>query len=108
MKYCIIRRVSFRMPGTDRSVWANVVSENNHLALLFVPSTQVDGSHLIVLAQEDARGVFESVGSPPFEIGSSEVKLIGNTFRAFGKELRKGAFRNALNDLLSGGPEVDI
>ena len=83
MKYCIIRKVSLRLPGTDRTVWANVVSENDQMALLFVPKTEADGSNLIVLAQEQAGGVFESVGPLPFEIGSPEVELIGDTFRAF-------------------------
>lgn len=78
------------------------------MALLFVPTTEAHGSHLIVIAQEQAGGVFESLGSA-YRLDSLDVKLIGDTFRALGRDLRKKAFREALLDnLMNGGLDGDI
>jgi hypothetical protein len=78
------------------------------MALLFVPTTEVHGPNLIVVAQEQAGGVFESVGSP-FEIVSPKVEPVGNALRAFGKNLRKRAFKEALfGDFMNGSPEDDV
>jgi hypothetical protein len=87
-KYCVIRKVPYCIPSTKRIVWANVVSESNGLALLLVPKSHIDECHSIVVAKENlTERIFESVGSPPFEIGSTEVKTIGGTMRFLGEKL---------------------
>jgi hypothetical protein len=97
-KYCVIRKVPYRLPGTSRIVWANVLSESNGLSLLLVPKSQTDGAHSIVVAQENLpERVFESVGSPTFEIGSMQVKTIGDKLKILGMELVTEEFRRALN-----------
>jgi hypothetical protein len=87
-KYCVIRKVPYRILGTKRIVWANVVSEGNGLVLLLVPKTYADGAHSIVMAEENLTDrIFEAVGSTSFEIGSMEVKTIGDTLRILGVKL---------------------
>jgi hypothetical protein len=89
VKYCVIRKVPYRIPGKkSRIVWANVIAENNELALLLVPKTHVEGSHSIALAQQNGlEGVFEAISPSTFEIGSTEVKRIGNTLKALRSKL---------------------
>ena len=105
MKYCIIRKVPYRIPGKkSRIVWANVIAENNELALLLVPKTHVEGSHSIALAQQTSlEGVFESVSPSTFEVGTSEVRNLGQTLKLLGSQLIRDemvrAFEKEFGDL---------
>ncbi len=84
-KYCVIRKVPYRIPGTKRIAWANVVSESNGLTLLLVPKLHKDGEHSIVVAQENLTDrVFDCVAAPTFEIGSFEVKCVGDILKILG------------------------
>ena len=86
-KYCVIRKVPYRIPGTDRIVWANVLAESNGLALLLIPKSQTEGDHSMVFAEENAPDrTFESVNSPTFEIGSTAVKEIGDILKVLGSK----------------------
>ena len=89
MKYCIIRKVPYRIPGKkSRIVWANVIAENSELVLLLVPKTHVEGSHSIALAQQNGlEGVFEAISPSTFEIGTVEVRNIGQTLKLLGSKL---------------------
>lgn len=87
-KYCVIRKVPYRIPGTERIVWANVLSQNHGVALLLIPKSQTDGAHLIVFAEENAiERVFESCGSQILELGSTEIKSVGESLKALGSKL---------------------
>jgi hypothetical protein len=87
-KYSVIRKVPYRIPGTKRLVWANVVSENQGLSLLLVPKSQTDGAHSLVLAEENVfERVFECVGPHTFELETGDIIRIGKTLRALGESL---------------------
>src|ERR1035437_7285801 len=87
-KYCVIRKVPYRIPGTKRLVWANVISEGTGLVLLLVPKSHADEAHSIVMAEENLTDrILEAVGSTSFDIGSMEVKTIGDTLRILGAKL---------------------
>ena len=97
LKYCVIRKVPYRIPGTKRVVWANVVSEGNGLALLLVPKFHADGAHSIVMAEENLTDrIFEPVGFSTFDIGSLEVTTIGETLRILGVKLLNEEFMRTL------------
>ena len=103
-KYCVIRKVPYRIPGTDRIVWANVLSQNNGVALLLIPKSQTDEAHLIVFAEENAmERVFESCGSSMLELGSTEIKSVGESLKALGSKLLSDeitrAFEKEFDDL---------
>jgi hypothetical protein len=102
--YCVIRKVPYRIPGTDRIVWANVLSESNGLALLLVPRSQTDGAHSLVFAEENAiERVFESSKSPTFDVGSAAVKEIGVILKVLGSKFIRDemvrAFEKDFGDL---------
>ncbi len=101
--YCVIRKAPYRVPGTKRVVWANVVSESNGLALLLVPKSHTDEDHSIVVAQENLTDrTFDSVGSPAFEIGSTEVKSIGEILKVLGSQLLIEEMRRTFEEELGG------
>jgi hypothetical protein len=96
-KYCVIRKVPYRIAGTKRIVWANAISEGNGLALLLVPKSHADGAHSIVIAEENLTDrIFESVGSPSFDIESMDVKTIGDTLRILGAKLLNEEFMRTI------------
>ena len=103
-KYYVIRKVAYRIPGTDRIVWANVLSQNNGVALLLIPKSQTDGAHSMVFAEENAmERIFESGGSPILELGFTEIKNVGDCLKALGSNLMSEdlirAFERDIGDL---------
>jgi hypothetical protein len=103
IKYCVIRKVPYRVPATNRIVWANVLSESYGLALILVPKSHTEGAHSIVVAQENlSERIFEAVGSSSFEIGSMEVKTVGDTLRILGWNFLVDELRQTLEEELGG------
>jgi hypothetical protein len=96
LKYCIIRRVAYRLPKTTRIVWANVLCERQGLALLHVPKPDHQWSHCIVLASEivSERGVYEDGGGPiRFEVEADDMIEVGNKLRILGKSFSNSELR---------------
>ena len=103
-RYCVIRKVPYRIAGTKRIVWANVLSESNGLALLLIPKSHTEGDHSMVFAEENATDrTFESANSPTFEIGSTAVKEIGDILKVLGSKFIRDemvrAFEKEFGDL---------
>ena len=107
MKYCIIRKVSFRLPGTDRTVWANVLCESEGLALLLVPRPDRNQPHSIVLAQENVtERVFESLSTHRFDLESEDMVELGQKLRLLGKSFCEAEFKSRFK--LDGFDPTDL
>lgn len=94
MKFCIIRRVAFKWPGTkSRIVWAHVLAESEGLALVLVSNPHSSQPHSILIAQENfAQHVFESVGPYRFDLGTEDMKEAGAKLRSLGKSFSAAEF----------------
>ena len=94
MKYCIIRRVPFKLPGNKpRIVWANIICENEGLALVLVPQIDTSRPHSIFIAQENVtERVFESVCSHRFDLETPDVMEAGDRLRMLGKSFFDAEF----------------
>lgn len=94
MKYCIIRKVPFKMPGfKSRIVWAHVIAECEGLALVLVPQPEISQPHSIFIAEENlAERVFESVGPHRFDLETQDVKAAGDKLRMLGKSFSDADF----------------
>jgi hypothetical protein len=87
VKYCIIRKVPFKMPGRkSRILWANVLAENQGLALVIVPKPDKKQPHSIFFATENITDhVFEAVGTYRFDIETMDVMEAADKLRMLGK-----------------------
>jgi hypothetical protein len=88
VKYCFIQKVPFKVPGSNRILWANVLAQNQGLTLLIVPKSHTKEPHSIYFATENVEHhVFEAVTEHRFDIETLEVieaakklKILGETF----------------------------
>jgi hypothetical protein len=88
VKYCIIRKVPFKWPGTTRIVWAHVLAGNEGFFLVLVPKTKSNLPHSIFIAHENiADRVFESIGPFRFDLETEDVTEAGDKLRMLGKSL---------------------
>ena len=80
MKYCIVRRVAYRPHGTTKIRWAELLCESQGLALLLVPKADIEGSHSILLAQENvSERVFESLSPTNLTLRLGKSKRLGTS-----------------------------
>jgi len=87
MKYCIIRKVPYRI-GAGRIVWALVLAERDGLALLFVPTLTENGDHFLAIALESGpRQIFEDVPAARFTMTSRDLVAIAARLQAVGEDL---------------------
>ncbi len=99
MKYCIIRRVAYKFPGTSRILWANILCEREGLALLLVPKSTDHGSHSLVLARENVSDrLFESEGGNMFDLETNDMGEVGKKLRILAKEFSFSEFTRHLFD----------
>jgi hydroxylamine reductase (hybrid-cluster protein) len=98
MKYCIIRKVPFKMPGKKlRIFWANVIAENQGLVLVIVPKPNTNQSHSLFIATENIEGhVFEAVTEHQFNLESADVQEAGDRLRLLGKQFTDEDFMNQM------------
>lgn len=95
MKYCFIQKVPFKVPGSKRILWANVLAQSQGLTLLIVPKSHTKEPHSIYIAVENVeQRVFEAVTEHRFDIETLDVieaakklKVLGQSF--FQAECRK-------------------
>jgi hypothetical protein len=88
MKYCFIQRVPFRVPNSDRILWANILAQHQGLTLLIVPKPHAKQPHSIYIAVENVeQHVFEAVTEHRFDIDTLDIveaakrlKILGETF----------------------------
>jgi hypothetical protein len=88
MKYTLIRKVPFKLPGSkNRVLWANVIAESQGLALVIVPKPDTNQSHSLFIATENVDGhVFEAVTEHQFNLESADVQSAGEKLRLLGKQ----------------------
>lgn len=104
MKYCFIQKVPFRIPGSKRILWANVLAQSQGLTLLIVPKSHTKEPHSIYIAVENVeQRVFEAVTEHRFDIETLDVieaakklKVLGQSF--FDAECRKVFWRDQDDD----------
>lgn len=93
MKMCIVRKVSYRLPKSNRLVWALVLAERQGLTLLFVRKPDAKRSHEIVIATENvAEKVYEAVNTPAFPLEQSDLAGIGEKLSVLGDETAEDEF----------------
>lgn len=88
MKYCFIQKVPFKVPGSKRILWANILAQHQGLTLLIVPKSHTKEPHKIYFAIENVeQRVFEAVTDHRFDIETADVveaakklKLLGESF----------------------------
>jgi hypothetical protein len=96
MKYTIIRKVPFKLPGSkNRILWANVIAENQGVALLIVPKPATNQPHSLFIATENiADRVFEAVTEHQFNFESADVMEAGDKLRLLGRQFANEDFTN--------------
>ena len=94
MKYTIIRKVPFKMPGSkSRILWANVLAENQGLVLVIVPKPDKKQPHSIFFSTENITDhVFEAVGEHRFDIETMDVMEAADKLRMLGKSFFNDEF----------------
>ena len=93
MKCCLVRKVSFRLPGTNRLVWAIVLSEREGLALLFVRKPDDNYSHSIVIALENVgERIYEESNASVFSMETRDMIDVGSIFETLGHGFQKSEF----------------
>ncbi len=99
MKCCLVRKVSFRLPGTNRLVWALILSEREGLALLFVRKPDDNYSHSIVIGRENvAERIYEESNASVFSMETRDMIDIGSIFETLGHGLEKAEFSRFFED----------
>lgn len=94
MKSVVLRKVTYRLPGKSRPVWAFVLAQSQGLALLFVQRPDDNHSHALAIACEDFAGVFEDVKANRFPLETADaLDEIGGRLEALGDGLTKVDFR---------------
>ncbi len=90
-KYCVIRKVPFKMPGPkSRVVWAHVLCEREGLALLLVPKLAREQAHMLFVATENvAEHMFEPVDQHGFQLEEEDVERVGLNLWVWVKALRE-------------------
>lgn len=98
MKYAIIRKVPFKVPGKKPRIrWAHVLAESEGLALVLVPKTETTRPHSIFIAQENvAMRFFVAVGSFQFDLETEHLTETADKLRMLGKSLINAEFRRKL------------
>ena len=94
MACCILRKVTYRLPGTDRLVWGVVLAENEGLSLLFVEKSDNHRTHAIAIAVENpVERVYEEAKTSGFQIEQDDLTGIGGKLQALGENLYEADFR---------------
>ena len=94
MKTCVMRRVEYRIPRTNRLTWGIVLAQGEGLSLLFVEKPNGNLSHALVIATEsEAERIYESVNVSDFPLERGDVEQIGEKLQALADGLAKDDFR---------------
>ena len=90
----LLKKVTYRLPGTNRLVWAVVLSENEGLALLFVQKPDEKRPSEIVIGSENVgEHFYEEVKTSRFPIELEDLARIGAKIEALGEHLGRTDFR---------------
>jgi hypothetical protein len=91
----VLRKAVYRMPGTNRPVWAVVVAEaqSEPLSLLLVKTQHEDRPHMLALGIETSAGHYESAGCNHLAISTPELAALGGKLQALAENLANEEFR---------------
>lgn len=91
MKYTIIRKVPFKLPGfKDKIVWANVLAENQGFVLVVIPKPSKDQPHRIFFATENVtERIFEPLNEFQFHLSTDEFIAAGDRLKILGKQFEE-------------------
>lgn len=94
MEYCVLRKVAYRLPGTNRLVWAVILSEAEGLSLLFVRKPDEKRSHTIALATENVSNHYfeDAPNASRFPMENQDLAEIGGKLQALGENLSNEEF----------------
>ena len=93
-----MRKVPYRIGGTNRLRWGVILAERQGLSLLFIHKPDEDRPHSIVVATENvAERIFEDVSSNCFPIEHEDLVSIGRKLQALGDDLSEEEFFNFFN-----------
>lgn len=93
MKPVIMRKVPYRIPKSNRLVWAIILGQAEGLSLLFVQRPDQKSSHTIVIATENvSERVFENVNTSRFPLEHEDLVQIGCRLNALGDGLGEDEF----------------
>jgi hypothetical protein len=91
MKCILLRQVRYRLPATDRLVWAVVIAEAEGLTLLYVRKPDPNRQDSLIVAVEDVKnGFHEDARGSRFPVGGSELAKIGAKLQALGGDVEEG------------------
>jgi hypothetical protein len=97
VKYCFIQRVPFRVPNSDRILWANILAQNQGLTLLIVPKSHKKESHSIYFATENVEEhIFEAVTEHRFDIETMDVVEAAKKLKILGQSFFQADFLNQI------------
>jgi hypothetical protein len=93
MKACIVRKVPYRIPQTNRLLWALILAERQGLSLLFVRKPDDNHSHSLVIATENVSDkVYENVNASTFPMEYRDLVDIGAKLDALGGGIAEEEF----------------
>ena len=98
MKWCVLRKVAYRLPRKSRLVWAFMLAQQEGLSLLFVPKPGDNRSHGLVIAVENpSAGFFEDVAGNRFPLETEDLERISNRLKSLGDNLTNIEFWKLFN-----------
>lgn len=94
MKCCVMRKVVYRMPKTNRLVWGVVLHEREGLSFVFINKPDDNYSHTLAICVENvAEHVFEDVNASQLPLEKEDLAAIGSKLQALGDGLSEAEFK---------------
>lgn len=93
MRFVVLRKVPYKLPGTKRIVWAVIVGMSGGLNLLFVRKPDEKHEHSLAITTENVpERVFENVDASQFFVGHEGLAKIGTNLQAVAEGLSSEEF----------------
>ena len=93
MRFVVLRKVPYKLPGTKRIVWGVIVGESRSLSLLFVRKPDQEHEHSLAITMENVpEQVFENVEASQFFVEPQELARIGTNLLAVAEGLSSEEF----------------
>ena len=93
MRFVVLRKVPYKLPGTKRIVWGVIVGQSGGLNLLFVRKPDEKHEHSLAITMENVpERVFENVDASQFFVGHEELAKIGTNLQAVAEGLSSEEF----------------
>ena len=98
MKYAIIQKVPFKLPGNKAQVvYGHVLCEREGYVLVLVPKLHESRTHYLFIAELNSTDhVFESIGDFRFDLDTDNIGEVGDKMKILGKEFFYADFANEM------------